>query len=933
MLIRSDQFHGVRPRRDPRLLAPFEAQVATNARLWSGALASWRRPSDVQAIGKNSLRWSNAFENAAWAKIAVTVLTNNGTAGDGSTTADKLQETATNSLHLVSQSVAKLAAVQTWTWTVEVDDVERAYAVIQVSDGSGSNLVRRIVHIASGAVTNPEQSGTFQLVSISSVVVGTTRRVTMVVTTGAESTVVGGVGPASGATTHTYLGTAGSGIFAARASLRQASAAGTYRETASTALSSIASIYLYKSQYWIATGVRASIAKGPVLGDTTDALYFTGGPANRPSYSYDPLVYNGNSGRGDMPRAYYSLGLPSPSNPPDVTITPQSGTVTDVSSVIATKANQTLQSFSMTGVTTDGYQILAQANFAFTIISTTSHLLVATMRISRGGRIVAETERKIALEDFAGSAIEVTDILVEGVDQPAQGTYTYDYEVLIVAVDGGSFSASYNITDIKAYYDKVKIKVGAGHPFRIGDRISVAGVTGFEAVNTALMEIVAIGSDFVWVDVRSSETYISGGTWQLAFDDDERQDTAYVLTFLTQVGAQVQEGPPSDPSEILSLGSGEPVHLTNIPTTPPGDGGTYNLTGKRLYRNNVDSEGNAAFYFVAELAIATTSHTDNLRFNELGEELPSTDWIKPPTDLTGLTSVSGGSLAGFSGNILCFSEPYQPHAWPTKYQIPIEYPPVAVRSFGENTFVGTLGKPVLVLGVDPANMRPVPMQLSEPCVAIDSVVDMGSYLVYAGDSGLVLVSSSQNGVITDQLFTKEEWQEISPETIRAGRYDSRYIGFFTRKDGSEGGFVFDPKEATATWMWLDFAADVCWTDPASGDLYLVVEETIQKWDSHPTLRYTYKWRSKQFVLDRPVCPAYAKVVAESYPVDFQLFVAKDPEAPDLMTLLHTRTVQNGNPFALPDGYESDVFEYEITGVAKVKRVAIASSIRELQRVR
>lgn len=932
MLIRVDQFHGVRPRRDPRLLGRFESQEARNARLWSGALSSWRKPSFVLGVGTNALRYSNQLENPIWDRAALNTINTNAANGpDGSLSADKIAEDNTNAAHYAYQSVAKVAQAQMWTGSISLKAAERGFGWLRIGD-LATNYALLIVNLSTGAITFSQTAGNYSQSSFSVTAEASSWwRLHVSSRSNTNSTVYLLAGPSNSGTVTSYAGTINNGIYAYGASLRQAGAPGVYRETYANALPNIASIYLYKNQYWFYSSTRADFIKGPIAGDTSDAVYFTGGPANRPSVTYDPIAYSGGTGRGDMPRQWLSMGLPAPATAVNVALQPVSGNVTAVTSLIATLGNQSAASFNFPGVTTDGYQVVPQARWTITATTTQAKTLTFTVRIKRGTRLVAEASRKVTLNFDAGStATEVAEITLSGYDNPSAGTQTYTYEAEVVAGDGLPFSATYAVDQIKVRYAKTRIQVGAGHPFEAGDFITVSGAGGYESINTALMTIVSTESNAVWVDVTADETYTSGGVWKFDFPDDERQDTGWVVTFITQIGEHVQEGPPSPISALLAIGSGEPVQLTGIPTLPPADGGTYNLTGKRIYRSNVDGTGAANFQFVAELAIGTTSYLDTQRFIELGEILTSDDWIKPPNDMIGLTEMHNGVLAGISKNQVCFSEPFQPQAWPSKYRISISYQPVRLAAYGENLLVATRGKPTVIFGTEPSALRPVPTELTQPCMSLAGLVDMGDYIVYPGDDGLVMVSSGRLAMITGELFTREEWEKFNPSSFIAGENDGRYVCFYTGTDGVKAGFVFDPREPTATWTPLDFGADAAWTDPATGDLYIVMDEGIWKWDAHPTERFVYKWRSKRFLTAKPLCPAYARVVADAYPVDLRIWANKDPKHREDFKEVLSITVEDSEAFVLPDGYQADAFEFELTGIYDVKEVSIASSIAEIQ---
>jgi len=81
-------------------------------------------------------------------------------------------------------------------------------------------------------------------------------------------------------------------------------------------------------------------------------------------------------------------------------------------------------------------------------------------------------------------------------------------------------------------------------------------------------------------------------------------------------------------------------------------GGDYVVTHKRVYRSAF-----GVFLFVAEVAAASPSFTDDVKPDLLGEQLPTLTWAEPPQTLTGLTNLPNSLMAGFTGRDGYFREP------------------------------------------------------------------------------------------------------------------------------------------------------------------------------------------------------------------------------------------------------------------------------------
>ena len=67
-------------------------------------------------------------------------------------------------------------------------------------------------------------------------------------------------------------------------------------------------------------------------------------------------------------------------------------------------------------------------------------------------------------------------------------------------------------------------------------------------------------------------------------------------------------------------------------------------------------------------------------------------------------------------------------------------------------------------------MTAVQMDIAQACLNARSVVDMGSYLLYAGPDGLVAVTGGQGEVVTQGLISAKQWNaDFNPSSYRAFR--------------------------------------------------------------------------------------------------------------------------------------------------------------------
>ena len=346
----------------------------------------------------------------------------------------------------------------------------------------------------------------------------------------------------------------------------------------------------------------------------------------------------------------------------------------------------------------------------------------------------------------------------------------------------------------------------------------------------------------------------------------EPDSVSYVYTYVSAYG---EEGPPSAASTPIEKTDGETVALT-LAAFPTG---SYNLTKMRIYRSNTGSTS-TSFQFCGEIT-SGTSFSDTVTSTGLGEVLPSTTWVGPPDDdtskypygpLENLINVGNGVLAGHSGNRLCFSEPYLPHAWPVQYRLTIDGTIVGLSATANGVVVLTESVPFFVSGVDPSAMTAMQVDVMQSCVNKHSIVDMGEYVLYASPDGLVAITGTTGQVVTNGLVTAGQWNsDFKPELIKAFLHEGTYVAYW--KDGSDyGGWVYNPKAEDNIISKISLSSEVRGgtTDIGSGNVYLIVGSNAMKYQGGSTNK-TAKWKSKKFLSELPISMGWVSVNAAIWP--------------------------------------------------------------------
>ena len=377
-----------------------------------------------------------------------------------------------------------------------------------------------------------------------------------------------------------------------------------------------------------------------------------------------------------------------------------------------------------------------------------------------------------------------------------------------------------------------------------------------------------------------------------------------VVYAVTYVSAYGEEGPPSLPSAVVARPDGHGVTLSNLPGVPTGN---YNIATKRIYR----SDG-GEYLLVAEVAVATASYVDTIVDADLLSVMESESWDAPDAALIGLTQLPNGVVAGHFDNVLCFTPAYIPHAWPTSYRLTTESKIVGIAQSANGLIVATESFPYLCVGSDPQSMQLVPLDIPQGCLSKRSIVDMGSFVLFASPDGLVAAGGEDAKVITKSIFTKAQWQALNPASFRAYLYDGAYLCFH-----DSGAFSLDIDNGDLTQ--LSDSVDCAQYDAIKDRLYLCQEGVISEYDTGNAL--TAVFRSRKSLSNDQTAYAWGKVDADAYPVTLRVYGDG--------ALRHSKTVMSNRAFRLGSSRRYRVAELEIETSNTVHSVQLAISVREL----
>lgn len=400
-------------------------------------------------------------------------------------------------------------------------------------------------------------------------------------------------------------------------------------------------------------------------------------------------------------------------------------------------------------------------------------------------------------------------------------------------------------------------------------------------------------------------------------DAVDGETRSYTYTWIDENG---REGPPAPPSASVDVLPGQNVQLTIASGLGAVD---LNITHFRVYTTtasgtwqlctSVQYGGSVA----TDIPVGQTNVTDITEPDQRGETLATIGWNAPPFEMKGLVVMPGGVAVGYFGKELLFSEPYHLYAWPLAYSLTLDFEIRSLAVAGNSVIIGTTGKPYVAFGTEPSSMTLQQLDSAHACVSKRSTVDMGDMALYASPDGLVRIAGGQADLMTRNIINPQDWRErFRPDTLHGTYHDGKYYGFY-RKDGNEGGFIFNPEDGHFTE--LDFYADAAVRDLEDDTLYLGIGNQLQAWDQGDSL-LPYRWRSKGFK-GKPVIFNSARIQADSYDnLTFRLIR-------DGIQIME-QTVASDRGFRLPAGRGSS-WQIELEGTDTVYSVTLASSMGEL----
>lgn len=304
----------------------------------------------------------------------------------------------------------------------------------------------------------------------------------------------------------------------------------------------------------------------------------------------------------------------------------------------------------------------------------------------------------------------------------------------------------------------------------------------------------------------------------------------YVYTWQSTFG---EEGPPSP----VTVHTGKIDDTWTITLTAPLSGDTTNrtLAFANIYRTVTDTNGNASFFRVGQVAIGTTSFTDSESdaTASSGLALSSEFYTSPPADLQGTVVMANGIFAGWSNKReIWFSAAFLPHAWPATFAVTVDADIVGIAAVGSSLIVLTETVPWIFTGITPDTMTGGKIICRDPCISRGSIAPAGEGVYYASPNGLILVNTGGTTNETLQIVAKEQWIGANPYNFAASKYAEAYVAFVKGATGDNSGIIVDQINPTAPFCYLGSPQQIVnvYNDELSSETFIVTAEAVYQWN-------------------------------------------------------------------------------------------------------
>jgi hypothetical protein len=369
--------------------------------------------------------------------------------------------------------------------------------------------------------------------------------------------------------------------------------------------------------------------------------------------------------------------------------------------------------------------------------------------------------------------------------------------------------------------------------------------------------------------------------------------------------------------------------------------GTYTLESGTTADKLVITAAYVAETFATTDTATAASYLDSTTDADCGDILPSvetdsggrlvtdSEWDGPIEGWRMPVALPNGVIACFHQKTVYFSEPYQPHAFPRRYGVTVEYDIMGLGVNSSGLVVLTKGYPYLIMGSHPSDVILERLDTPQACASTESISVIGdattAAVIYASPDGLVMIDGAVVRLFTTPFYDRANWQALTPSEMIGSVYNGRYHGFT-----SQGNIVFDLSDPQPTIVTRSYYLNGLYTSLEDGILYGVAYYASYGWcivsletaAGHKTVT----WKSKRFVFSRRGSFSCYRVRAAAYhagdnTLQLKLYAAG--------ALVSTINVTSGTAGRIPTLRDETDWEIEVVANNEVYEVLVSTSMADL----
>jgi hypothetical protein len=388
---------------------------------------------------------------------------------------------------------------------------------------------------------------------------------------------------------------------------------------------------------------------------------------------------------------------------------------------------------------------------------------------------------------------------------------------------------------------------------------------------------------------------------------------AYVYTM---VNSYLEESAPS----LANVVSVTYLDYVEVTTTVPSFTGYSPRSATNIYRT---FGTNPTYFKITTTSLGSNVYKDEtFKASDIGVPLPSLEWDLPETGMTGLVPMPNGFFAAYKGNMLYFSEPFRPHAWP--YAMSFPHNITGICPDAQSLVVTTNAGAHMVLGSLPSNMAQQKLPLPQAGIAQRLMINLEGAVAYASSDGIVLVQGSQSTMTLSQKFySREDWRSTFASIADDARfgYTDGYLVMVSSQEAK--GIVIRLDEAAGTLTQYNETFDSMFYLPITDTLYFSVGANVYRFRDGAAAYYILDWWSKEFTM-----PNYTNFGAFYIRCTSSTVVTIYVDG----TSWHTFTAASTGYYRLPAGNRALRWSVRVQTTGKIEEIAMAESMSEFRNV-